>query len=382
MSGVPTVTAPFSVDLRAARAPSAGEGWTFACKEMFDVAGHPATCGHPRFAALRGSRPTSAVVSHFQAAGAVLLGKTIQSELAFSSLGESRFYPVPVNPRWPGRVPGGSSSGCAAAVASGSVSFSLATDSAGSARIPAACCGVLGLSLGALGAWLRDAVVLSPTCDQLGVLAPDHASLRRAVERLIDLTEASHPPRVVVPEDLVAAHCSRGVARRFGRVVGRLRAEGVAVEACDSAALMESERVQRREGVLVLAEIAMSLADFLREVEDVSPAVRGRLAPYLGWSDARVDELRSRVLAPLVAFRQREDAPLLLPTLPVPPPKLGAPAALGSLTKFANLLSESSISVPTPEVGCSVMLMADRPAELLAFSRLLASMRRRTGVEA
>jgi hypothetical protein len=202
------------------------------------------------------------------------------------------------------------------------------------------------------------------------------------VERLIDLTEASPPPRVVVPEDLVAAHCSRGVARGFGRVVGRLRAEGVVVEACDSAALMESERVQRREGVLVLAEIAMSLADFLREVEDVSSDVRERLAPYLGWSDARVDELRSRVLAPLEAFRQRENAPLLLPTLPVPPPRLGASAALGSLTKFANLLSESSISVPTPEVGCSVMLMADRPAELLAFSRLLASMGRGAGVEA
>lgn len=371
-----TTMAPFSVYLgRGAIPRSAGEeSWAFSCKEMFDVAGYPATCGDPRFGGLRGDRPTSAVVTRFQEAGAVLVAKTLQSELAFSGLGENRFYPIPTNPRWPTRTPGGSSSGCAAAVAGGLVSFSLATDTAGSARIPAACCGVLGLSLAGAGDWLRDAVVLSPTCDQLGVLARDHAALHRAVMQLAELDEADLPARVVVPEELVATRCDRRVARGFERVVRRLRDAGVAVEPCSSAAFLECERVQSGGGVLVLAEIARSLADFFRAVgHDVAPEVGERLAPYHGWSDERIEDLKRRALTPLQAFRERERAPLLLPTLPVPPPKCGSRTPLGGFTKFANLLSESSISVPMSGVGCSVMLSADRPAELLAFSRFLAS---------
>jgi len=359
---------PFSVSFPEV-APSGT--WRFACKEMFDVAGHPATCGHPRFAASRSGRPTSAVVARFLDAGAKLVGKTLQSELAFSGHGENPHYALPGNPRRPGAVVGGSSVGCAVAVARGLVDLSIATDTAGSARIPAACCDVIGVSLARQGRCLQDAVTLSPTLDQLGILAADLAHVRGALEQLGEETEAPPPARVVVPTSLLG-RCSAQVRERFETFLGRLRGYGVEVASYAGPAFDEVEELQARHGTLVLAEMAASLEAFLDEREDdVSRAITSRLAPYRRASPLPTWELAGLVRSPLRRMRDREGSPLLLPTLPVLPPAPGSGVALGQLTKFANLLGESSISVPLPGLDLSVMLIAARPAELLAFARLV-----------
>ena len=119
---------------------------TFAAKDLYDVAGHPTGAGNPVWLATH-PVPTvsSALVDQLLAAGATLVGKTLTDELAYSINGDNAHYGTPLNVRAPGRVPGGSSSGSAAAVAAGLCDFALGTDTGGSTRVPASYCGIWGL---------------------------------------------------------------------------------------------------------------------------------------------------------------------------------------------------------------------------------------------
>ena len=121
------------------------DGLCFAVKDVIDVAGCKTGCGNPTW---RDSHPpavTHAVcVEQLLRAGARCVGKAICDELAFSLLGENYFYGTPLNARAPHRVPGGSSSGSASAVVCGLVDFALATDTAGSTRVPSSNCGIWG----------------------------------------------------------------------------------------------------------------------------------------------------------------------------------------------------------------------------------------------
>ena len=121
-------------------------GLTFAAKDLFDVAGHPTGGGNPDWAR---SNPVPTrhawAVQRLLEAGATLIGKTITDEVSLGIVGENAFYGTPVNPRAPDRVPGGSSSGSAAAVAAGLCDTALGTDTGGSVRVPASFCGLYGI---------------------------------------------------------------------------------------------------------------------------------------------------------------------------------------------------------------------------------------------
>ena len=113
---------------------------------MFDVAGHPTGGGNPDWARWN-PVPTrhSWAVQRLLDAGATLIGKTITDEVSLGILGENPFDGTPVNVRAPGRVPGGSSSGSAVAVAAGLCDTALGTDTGGSVRVPASFCGLYGI---------------------------------------------------------------------------------------------------------------------------------------------------------------------------------------------------------------------------------------------
>src|SRR6201994_2418710 len=121
-------------------------GLTFAAKDLFDVAGHPTGGGNPDWAR---SNPVPTrhawAVQRLLDAGATLIGKTITDEVSLGIVGENAFYGTPVNPRAPDRVPGGSSSGSAAAVAAGLCDTAPGTDTGGSVRVPASFCGLYGI---------------------------------------------------------------------------------------------------------------------------------------------------------------------------------------------------------------------------------------------
>lgn len=123
-----------------------GEGdLSFAVKDTLDIAGFPTRAGCPALAANPAAEQHAEVVATLLGQGCVLTGKTTLHELAFGVTGINPWGGTPINPRFPDLIPGGSSSGSAAVVAAGGVDFALGTDTGGSVRMPAACCGILGL---------------------------------------------------------------------------------------------------------------------------------------------------------------------------------------------------------------------------------------------
>jgi amidase len=128
----------------AATGPLAG--LTAAIKDMYDIAGTKTGGGSPAW--LAHAKPATRNASAIQKlldAGATIMGKTISEEFFFSMIGANAHYGIPINPRAPGRVPGGSSSGSVSALASNACDFSLGSDTGGSVRIPASFCGLYGL---------------------------------------------------------------------------------------------------------------------------------------------------------------------------------------------------------------------------------------------
>ena len=155
-------------------------GLTFAAKDLFDVAGHPTGGGNPDWAAYYPVPTRHAwAVQTLLEAGATLIGKTITDEVSLGILGENPFYGTPLNSAAPDRVPGGSSSGSAAAVAAGIADTALGTDTGGSVRVPASFCGLYGIrpTHGRLN--LSGMLPQAPSSDTTGWFARDAETFAR-----------------------------------------------------------------------------------------------------------------------------------------------------------------------------------------------------------
>lgn len=121
-------------------------GYTFAAKDLFDVAGYPTGGGNPHVLAMSGIKQSTApVIQCLLDAGAELIGKAHTNEMAFSMSGKNAHYGTPRNGAAFDRIPGGSSSGSASAVSNGLCDFAMGSDTGGSVRTPASYCGLFGL---------------------------------------------------------------------------------------------------------------------------------------------------------------------------------------------------------------------------------------------
>jgi amidase len=148
------------------------KGLTFAVKDIYDVAGYPTGGGSPvRRAESPLHTENAPVVEAMLKAGARFVGKTQTDELTFSLNGQNMHYPEPVNPRAPGRITGGSSSGSAAAVAASLCDFALGSDTGGSIRAPASYCGLLGIRPTHGRVSLARVMPLAPSFDTPGYFA-------------------------------------------------------------------------------------------------------------------------------------------------------------------------------------------------------------------
>jgi Asp-tRNA(Asn)/Glu-tRNA(Gln) amidotransferase A subunit family amidase len=369
-------------------------GMPVSIKDLIDIAGQLTTAasnvrkGH---LAVR----DATVIQRLREAGAVILGKTNLHEFALGTTSEeSAFGPVH-NPHDPTRSAGGSSGGSAAAVATGMGQASIGTDTGGSIRIPAAACGVVGLKP-SLGEVPTDGVVpLCPTFDHVGPITrsvEDAAALwsvlaARPLPRLGAL--ARSPMMLGALAGYFTALLDGDVRRAFDSALARLRASGIAIE---SRAVQGSERIVDTYVNISLPEAAHYHAPTLdTRASDYQPAVRERLlkgrtisaVDYLAARDGR-EVLRRSVDAAL----ERCDA-LVLPTLPIVAPKLGATevtmdngqtllvrAAMLRLTQLFNITGHPAISLPIPTSGLPVGLQLvgrrDRTEELLAVAAQVA----------
>ena len=178
-------------------------GLTFASKDIFDVAGHVTGAGNPAWKATHAPAEAHAwVVQQLLDAGAELVGKTITDELTRGIFGENIHYGTPINPRAPGRVPGGSSSGSASAVAGGLADFALGSDTGGSVRVPASFCGLYGLRP-THGRIPRGGMLLqAPSYDTIGWFARDADTFERVGRALLNSSAPARLPRqLLIAED-------------------------------------------------------------------------------------------------------------------------------------------------------------------------------------
>jgi len=321
------------------------DGMTFAVKANLDVVGLPTTAGTtvPREPATS----DSAVVAQLRAAGAIPVLTTTLAEAAIGSVTANPWTGICVSPTDPTRNAGGSSGGSAAAVAASLVSFALGTDTMGSVRIPAACCGIVGWkpTLGAIST--EGLVPLSSALDTVGVLAPNPAALL-AVARVL-LAEAPMPPVQRVGIASLTAVADAPARAAVEHAAAKLRRDGI--EVVEIALDVDTGRVRRRGLLLCEAEAA----DYWGTAVDGKPAgLSEPLRALLRFGrEASTEALeaaetaRTNVEQVVRAVFDEVDV-LLLPTLPGPiPAGHEDPTDLADLTAFVNLAGVPAVSVPT-----------------------------------
>ncbi|KAI8472406.1 MAG: amidase [Monoraphidium minutum] len=162
-------------------------GTTLAVKDLFDLKGYPTAFGNPTWLETHPgpAAETAPPVQALLDAGAMVVGKTHMDELAYSLNGENFHYGTPINAAAPGRIPGGSSSGSAAAVAAGQADIALGSDTGGSVRVPASYCGLWGIRPTHGRVSLAAARPLAPSFDTVGWFARDPSLLRKAGAALL-----------------------------------------------------------------------------------------------------------------------------------------------------------------------------------------------------
>lgn len=217
------------------------KGLRLAVKDVFAVAGHRIGAGVPAWLTEAEPESSSArAVAALLDAGAEVTGIAQTDELTYSLNGTNVHYGTPPNPAAPGRVPGGSSSGPASAVALGDADVGLGTDTAGSIRVPASYCGLYGMRPTRGAVSVEGVLPLAPAFDTVGWLARDAVTLARVGRVLLPERggdEGHHPFRTaLVASDMVAlAHpdvrdafgtAAAGLAERIGLEIVEIPAVG------------------------------------------------------------------------------------------------------------------------------------------------------------
>jgi amidase len=181
-------------------------GLTAAVKDMYDIAGYTAGCGNPTWLETHAPAERSAgAVQRILDAGATVIGKTICDEFFFSVTGANAHYGTPVNPRAPGRLPGGSSSGSVSAVAAGACDFALGSDTGGSVRIPAAFNGLYGIRPTHNRIDLSGVQAMAESFDVPGWFAASPGIFRNVGAVLLDARRVAAPvERLIALEDAFA----------------------------------------------------------------------------------------------------------------------------------------------------------------------------------
>lgn len=301
---------------------------TFGLKDIFDVSGHRTGFGSPDWLATHSEASTTATVARMLLeAGATLVGKTHTEEMAFSLTGENAHYGTPLNPAAPHRVPGGSSSGSAAAVAGRLVDFAIGSDTGGSVRAPASFCGIYGIRPTHGRISLDGACPLAPIFDTVGWFARDAALLAQIGDVLLGGTPAT-PGRLLLATDafdLALPGAADALAPAVARVTALLGdAEPVKVSNDGLPAWFDVFRVLQYDDIWTTHRAWVT-----RERPTFGPQVGPRFEAVAQVQPHEVVVMRERRVG--IAARLDDmlagNAVLLLPTVPDIAPLLKLPPA-------------------------------------------------------
>jgi amidase len=304
------------------------KGLTFATKDVFNIAGARTGFGQPDWLRTHdAATETADAVTRLLAAGADMVGKTHCDELCYSLTGENVHFGTPVNVNAPGRVPGGSSNGSAAAVAGQLVDFALGTDCGGSVRIPASYCGIIGLRPTHGRVSDQGVLPFGPTFDVVGWLARDVDRFARVGDVLLGDDRAAAPTRLIIADDAweqVEAPVAAALKPAAAKVEAAL---GTAAHPRISAeGLTEWFEVFR---TLQAAEIWATLGDWVSATKpQFGPGTKERFAYAATITPAQVAaaNARRKAIRAHVDDLLGADGVICVPTSPRVAPLRGTPA--------------------------------------------------------
>jgi Asp-tRNA(Asn)/Glu-tRNA(Gln) amidotransferase A subunit family amidase len=359
-----------------------------AIKDMFDVVGRTAGWGIGR------KGPTAArdadVVAQLRKAGGRIAGMTVMTPLAYEPSGANPTDGRPLNPHDAARICGGSSSGSAVAVAAGLVRIAIGTDTGGSVRIPAHCCGVTALKTTHGAISLEGAMPLAPSLDTIGFLADSAATIMPFAEAVLPSSSHGDIASIGFAADLARlsapsiSACFNAAIARFSRLSIATRAVTLnpVLESCDppTFALMQGEAARHHRALIDQGQLEASLARRLAKGLSIDD---GQLAA----ARAQLPLLRQDMLNGLL----KDHDAILLPVMPIETPlvaqcEFGSPDfsartlfALSAFTRCVNALGLPAIAFPAGKdaAGMPIALqLVGRPgaeAALLQIVRMFQS---------
>ena len=348
---------------------------TFAVKDTIDIADHATQAGSPVRQNVPAAEAHARVVQQLLDNGYQLRGKTTLHELAFGVTGINRWSGTPVNPHYPALIPGGSSSGSATVVAAGEVDFAIGTDTGGSVRMPAACCGVVGLKP-TWGRVSRQGVMpTDSSLDCVGFFSRDVATLRPVLETVLGERAPAAPA-----QPATAFLCGLATADIEQLILARLTQAGIHAAQTSlpgfadahqaGLTIISQENWQAFHTIVDSPLLAQDVAVRIRAGADISPAQR-----------RSAEDIRQ-------TFSQAVDAQLartpviLLPTLPAFPPTLAEaadPLNVVNLTRLVrpfNLSGHPALTLPIGEinqrpVALQIVGRKNKEFDLLHFAEAL-----------
>jgi amidase len=363
-------------------------GLTFAAKDIFDVVGYVTGGGNPDWKATHAPATRTAwAVRALVEAGATMVGKTITDEITRGIFGENAHYGTPENPRAPSRVPGGSSSGSASAVAGGLVDFALGSDTGGSVRVPASFCGLYGLRP-THGRIPLDGILLqAPSYDTIGWFARDAELFARVGAVLLQRERRDvRPRRLVIAADAfevadpAVQEALRPVVDRVTSLVGTCTIERLAPTRLSDWS-GQQQILQGREAW----ETAKDWVDRVNPRFSFEVAERYRFASAV--SDAEVEAAKAAREAVIKRMTEvlTDGVVVCLPSTPTPAPLRGERLStrnvlrprISALTCITGTTGTPQINLPLAEVDglpVGLSLLAARGADemLIALAREVA----------